>query len=370
MAKLCMELNRSTDRVMQKKVARDIWDIMIDLYTDATVLQKSRQSTPPSMQQQQQQQQQQQVQSKAPPLLQLPGQPYDASNTAPPQSKSTSPVNVTSPPSQQQSAARDLHLLQTNRQFIANLLLWINNRQIRNIVVSMLTSIYNVVDTMANNEIKSELKYLWPTSINQVLSFNLNAFPDLMTKYLINTVEEFTPFNSSWNRVVADVSVAKSLSSDAIKYYLKFFLLETRNFFRNKQLIETNSNNRFDEKILKLMIKAMVTLNKHTHAAVMCQMLLNNNEYTAAFRYLQEGNVLVPTADDTDMIYDCIWDMALLEYLVNLNTIRGYMNKKCLLMKLIAMQNVNASNPSETYAKTVEFKKARMFQKLVYYYLL
>jgi integrator complex subunit 8 len=358
-----MELNRSTDRSMQKKVARDIWDIMIDLYSDAIVLQKSRQSTPPSMQQQQ-------VQSKPPPLLQLPGQPYDASNIAPPQSKSTSPVNVTSPPNQQQSAARDLHLLQTNRQFIANLFMWINNRQIRNIIISMLTSIYNVVDTMANNEIKSELKYLWPTSIGQILSFNLNSFHDLLTKYLVNTVDAYNPFNSNWNRVMADVSVAKSLTSDAIKYYLKFFLLETRNFFRNRQLVETNSNNRFDEKILKMMIKSLATLNKHTHAALMCQMLLNNNEYTAAFRYLQESNVLVPTADDMDMIYDCIWDMALLEYLVNLNTIRGYVNKKSLLMKLIAMQNVNASNPSETYAKTVECKKAAMFQKLVYYYFL
>jgi hypothetical protein len=370
-----MELNRVNDKTGLKKIARDLWDILVDTYTDTIVLHQ---------QQQQQQQQQQKRPSTSPPnqkpapLLQLPGQPTTSTATSAPtapsaqQKQQPSPVNMISPPqlTQQQSAARDLHLLQTNRQFIAGLFTGINNRQIRNIVVSMLTSMYNTMDASANAEIKSELRYLWPTSTSQT-SFNLPSFHDLLFKYLDHTLSVYSPFNASWNRVAGDVSVARSLSSDAIKFYLKFFLLETRHFFRNKQLIEVNNTSvRFDEKILKFLIKACAALNKHTHAAALCQLLLNNNEYTAAFRYLQESSVLVPTADHMDEVYECVWDMELLEYLANLNTIRGYVGRKSEVLKLVGMQSANVSNPGEIVARTVECKKVMLFQKLVNYYFL
>jgi hypothetical protein len=354
LSKLCIELNKQSDRGYLKKVARDLWDLMVDIYSDGIILMKpqhhqSRPDTPP-------------LHSSSSKSALLPTPPSHSIDSSHQHQQLTSPPK--SAQQQQQQATRDLQLLHTIRQHLCSLITCIKNKQIKNVFVSLLTSIYNVADVQANHEIKSDLKYLWPTQIATTNSFNLASFHDLLNTFMYDTVNQSAPFNSSWQRAMGDLQFVKNLNSDSVKYYLKHFLIETRDFFKNKLLNEQKA----DEKIYKFMIKSFVNLNKHTQAALMCQLLSNSNDYSAAFRYLQDSNVVHPTMDQMDQMYDCVWDMALLEYLTNLNAIRGYLEKKNALVKLIAMHNINPSNPNEVYSKTVECKKARLFQRLVDYY--
>lgn len=123
-----------------------------------------------------------------------------------------------------------------------------------------------------------------------------------------------------------------------------------------------------DEKMIRYMIKSMVALNKFTQAALLCQLLTNNNDFSNAFRYLQDSSIVVPSQDDMDGLYAGVWDMAMLEYLAFLNASRGFLAKKNACLKIITALCTNPHNPNEIYHKTVEFKKAALFLNLVKYY--
>lgn len=201
------------------------------------------------------------------------------------------------------------------------------------------------------------------------------------------------PFHSGWLRTAADISLAKSLNSDAIKHFLSIFITESRYFLRARALnfknfkkeqqhadvmivsggghdpYDQNQAVKFlDEKMIRYMIKSMVALNKFTQAALLCQLLTNNNDYSNAFRYLQESSIIVPSQDDMDGLYAGVWDMAMLEYLAHLNASRGFLAKKNACLKIITALCTSPNNPSEIYLKTVEFKKAALFLNLVKYY--
>jgi hypothetical protein len=387
LSKLCLELNKpNADKVGLKKIARDLWDLLIDLYTDGIVLQQQRNSantrSPPGNKQQQQQQQ------------------HNDSNTST-SSNTAAASSTTSPPNHKQSggvggggnspaqtAARELHLLQLNRQCVTSFLLLIKHRQVRTVLLSMLAAVYNATDSQASHEIKTDLRYLWPTSVNTMgghhnqhhnhnqhhhhhgQSFNLLSFQDLMDKFVRATLDHQQPYQASWLRVGADIQLAHSLHSEAIKFALKHVLVETRHFFRT-----TTDLNIMDDKLLKSLIKSMAALGKQTQAALACQLLQNtssgNNDYSAAYRYVQEsGGAVALTADDMDLLYDCVWDMALLEYVASVACVRGWVERRTRLVATIAAQNMNASNPSEIYQNTVRCKRSRLLLRLVAYYFL
>lgn len=202
-----------------------------------------------------------------------------------------------------------------------------------------------------------------------------------------------SPFHSGWLRTGADINLAKSLNSDAIKHFLAIFVTESRYFLRPRALLFKNLKKephlqhqqqsadvimldqqqqpepkQLDEKMIRYMIKSMIALNKFTQAALLCQLLINNNDYSNAFRYLQESSIIVPSQDDMDSLYTGAWDMAILEYLAHLNASRGFLTRKNACMKIITALASNPSNPPEIYQKTVEFKKAALFINLVKYY--
>lgn len=152
LSKLCLELNKSAsnlDRDLQKKIARDMWYTVVDLFTDNIVHQ------------------------------QQPGSPSDPSSNDPKAKRSNSPRNTTAA-----TMARDL-LIQ-NRQHISSFLMSIKHKLVRNIIISMLTCISyatNVESTGHHAETtKSDLKYLWPLSSQPNFSFNIPAFQDLLNK--------------------------------------------------------------------------------------------------------------------------------------------------------------------------------------------
>jgi hypothetical protein len=173
--------------------------------------------------------------------------------------------------------------------------------------------------------------------------------------------------------------MSKSHFNDAIKLFLQHLVCETKHFFNLNSLTnrtaQTPSSKEssevavVDERIFKSIIKSCVHLNKHTQAALLYQ-LMPNSDYANAFRCLQESSYITPASDEMDTLYSCIWDLALLEYLCNLNHTRGFVNKKNQCLRLLTAENLNASNPPEIYQKTVESKKASLLLKLVEHFFL
>lgn len=221
---------------------------------------------------------------------------------------------------------------------------------------------------------------MWPSSLANANTLNLNSLSDLLNHLLFeDALVDVSPFNTGWLRTAADINLAKSLNSDAVKNFLSLFIIESKYFLKPRALVFKSFKKEpdvvpvgepeqkyLDEKMIRYMVKSLASLNKFTQAALMSQLL--NNDYTNAFRYLQESSVVVPSQDEMDGVYAGAWDMAMLEYLAHLNASRGFLTKRNACLKMIAALSINPSNPGDIYQKTVEFKKAVMFLNLVKYY--
>ncbi len=364
-SKLCLEINKG-DKNTLRKLARELWDTIVDVFTDSTTaipttLQTSKRSQDSSSSS---------------------STPYDASSTSgffssKPSVSSSTPV----------IQPRDTQISYFIRELIREFFLSIKNKLVKNVIISLLSTLYNIGDTMANNEIFSEYRHLWPSSLANTNSLNINAISDVINSILSDSLIDINPCNLFWLCTSADLCLAKAYYSDVIKYLIQMFACETKYFFKSRLLINSkqqstskksgsgdlNQTTQFDDKFIEKNIKSIVKscgqLNKHTQAALFCQFLLNN-DYSNAFRFLQEGSLIMPTSDEMDLLYNCIWDNALIEFMTNLNAIRGFIDKKNICLKYCASQNLNIFNPNDVLQKTVDCKKSLFFIKLINYYFL
>jgi hypothetical protein len=357
LSKLCSEIPKG-DKNALRKIARDLWNVVVELFTDTLPTTKK-------------------IVQEQPSTL-VTSQPYDVAASS---LSSFNPSSAPSSSSAQQQASRDNQMLFTSRELIRKLFLSIRNGLVNSVIMSLLSTLYNVADSSANNEIFSEYRYLWPSSLANSNSLNLACTNDILNSLLTMGFNEMEACNANWLHSYADIRMSKCHFNDAIKLFLQYLICETKHFFNLNALTnrttpapqskENKALNEvvIDERIFKSIIKSCVQLNKHTQAALLYQ-LIPNNDYANAFRCLQESSYITPASDEMDTLYSCIWDLTLLEYLCNLNYTRGFLNKKNQCLKLLAAENLNASNPPEIYQKTIELKKSSLFLKLVEHYFL
>lgn len=247
-----MEISKP-DRNIHRKLARELWDYFIEIYTDSVPQKRSNQD--PSM----------------------PASSFDN---------------------------KDSQLASINRENVRKFIVQIKNKMVLDIIISLISTLFNIGDTMANNEIFSEYRYLWPSSLANSNSLNLNCLTDILYELMNSSISNITIFNPSWLRTYSDICYAKLNNSDCVKCFLQLLAWDSKYFYRIKQVKSSNQNiskkedsseeRIVDEKFIKQIIKSCVFLNKHTQAALLCQLLPNNNDYSNAFKFLQEGSIVCP----------------------------------------------------------------------------
>lgn len=74
--------------------------------------------------------------------------------------------------------------------------------------------------------------------------------------------------------------------------------------------------------------------------------------------------------DDIDDYYECIWDLALLESLINNLHNRGYEDKKRLAIRICKQKDLNGNNPDEIRFRMIRVKRRLLFKQILAHYLL
>jgi hypothetical protein len=344
LAKIAIDLSRS-DKSSIRKICKELWDLIIEIFVDKFIFKKFNFNN--------------ELNNSS--LLQ-----YDASNYELFSGLAKSSIS---------NESLNINFI---KQSIKNFIMLIKNPNIVNILISVLLAIENVVDSQINIDLYNELRYLWPTSVANSNSLNLNSLIDLLNSLLYGSLIRLDPFNCTWLCSNADVHLAQGYYSEVIKLLLQVFICESRYFFReypaqiktrkeDKNAGGSNEELFFDEKNIKSLIKCSLQLNKYTQAALLTQILATTNDYSNAFRFLQDKMNL--NSDDMDALYDYIWDLTLLEYLTNLNHVRGYKTKARKLIKLCNKETNNASNLNELNLKNMEVKRVYLFLHLIRNYL-
>lgn len=316
LAKLCLEIEKN-ERLMARKTAREIWDSIIEIFTDLNPSKRSNQ--------------------------------HDASGS-----------------SYQLSLSKESqhHL---NRESLRHFMLALKNPLVSSILISLLSTIYNIGESMVNHEIFSEFRYLWPSSMGNSNSLNINSVLDILNSMQFEYIIDVQPFNSYVFKTIADIYFASSNYFDAFKFYLQIFVCETAYFTCKFEKKNDAYFEDYYEKSLKSMIKCCIQMNKHTHAALLSQMIENNQEYQSVFRSIQDRTVL--TMDEMDSTYDCLWDVSLLEFFTYIHASRGHIDKRNKCLKLCASKCINSANSNEILEKTAEAKKRSLFSNLIKYYI-
>jgi integrator complex subunit 8 len=342
-----------------RKTARDLWDIFVDLFSDSI-------QNPKQHHHHHHQQHNQRMNLNA----------QDASSSLYDVSNSSSNIfgsqhsTLVSP---------NIQISYINRKFLRTFLRLIKGKLVKNILISLFSTLFNIADSTANNEIYSEYRHLWPSSLANAGSLSLNSINDLLLSLIHDSLLNVNQIGIQWLRTMTDICMTKANYCDAFRFCIETAVYETKYFLKNryqnnlsqiKQQTTGSDDKYIDEKTIKSMIKASSLLNKHTHAAILCQFLTKNNDYSSAFRYLQEGAVITLTSDEMDLLYKCVWDMTLLEYLTNLNSIRGFISKRDKCLRLCTNPSINESNPNEIFQKTIDSKKKLFFKQLIDYYFL
>lgn len=209
-SRIFLEANK-IDKNSLRKIARELWDNLIDLYTDSTTTIKPSEPAP-----------------ARPAQIQGSNMPYDASSSSGFFSSNNSNTA-------QQSTViipRDQQAIFQNRELIRKLFLLVKNKQVRSLLISILSTIFNIADTQANNEIHSEYRYIWPSSLANAQSLNLLSLTDLLTSLLNDSLENLNPFHTSWIKTYADILFTKNHTCDSIKYFLEIFVAETKFFLK------------------------------------------------------------------------------------------------------------------------------------------
>jgi hypothetical protein len=214
LSKLCSEMPKG-DKNALRKIARDLWNAVVELFTDTLPIKRL-------LQEQQQ-----------PSTTLASSQPYDVAASS---LSSSNPSTSTSASTQQHQASRDNQILFTNRESIRKLFLSIRNGLVNSVTMSLLSTLHNVADSTANNEIFSEHRFLWPSSLANSNSLNLTFTNDILNSLLTMAFNEMDACNAHWLRSYADIRMSKSHFNDAIKLFLQHLVCETKHFFNLNSL--------------------------------------------------------------------------------------------------------------------------------------
>lgn len=119
-----------------------------------------------------------------------------------------------------------------------------------------------------------------------------------------------------------------------------------------------------EEPYVTRMIQCSISLSCFTQAVALCQMTRNIN-YTIAFKQLNE-RVCNDCCDD---IYECLWNITLLEYIINLHSKRGEVERRTRVIQLIGQLELNENNPEEILKEAEHVRRGKFFRILSNKYL-
>lgn len=202
-----------------------------------------------------------------------------------------------------------------------------------NVIVSLLARLYNVLRDESSLELKVDYIIIWPAVVTNANSYNSCGVLESLTNDVLQSLQYY-PSNVSWLRLMGDISYVNGNFEMCLNYYLKSLITVTEYF---------STPVRLDNHIFRRMIKCVSALGMYTQAAVLCQ-FLDEPDYQTAFRALQEQK---PCNDAIDAYYHCIWDVNILEFLVNQHTRKNEYQRRKRAIHTLGLLELNSNNSEE-----------------------
>lgn len=229
------------------------------------------------------------------------------------------------------------------------------------VAIALLARLHNALRDEPALELHAEHAALWPAAVSNANSYYVRAVSEMLGQVLAVALHSH-PNNISWLKLYADLNFVMGHYSASLKCYLEVAVLVS-DFFS-----QPLPRAIMDDHVYRRMIKCCTNLQCHTQAAVLCQ-FLEEVDYTTAFKSLGDTKSSGSCCDAMDAYYNCIWDTTILEYLVHLHNKRGETHRKQQAIKVIGLQELNASNNEEIQREAANVRKARFMRAMARQYL-
>ncbi|XP_045613669.1 integrator complex subunit 8 isoform X2 [Procambarus clarkii] len=232
------------------------------------------------------------------------------------------------------------------------------------IIISLLGHVLNLLNQEPSNEVHIDHLAMWPstdvTLPKETVRETLVWVVDHATRLYPTATHTSAALCTSWHLSRADLSYMSDQYHSALAGYLTAVFVAT-DFLRNDnggdQSVLTDS-------IIRRMIRCCMNLNCYTQAAILCQ-FLESIDYSTALRCLQERN----SVDAMDAYYCCLWDVSLIEFIINMHQKRGEIQRRDKALKMMGLLEVNSNNNDEIQREAAKVRKHRFLRAMAKQYL-
>lgn len=224
------------------------------------------------------------------------------------------------------------------------------------ILISCFAKVHNLIKDNQGIELSSFLQIQWPNIIGKnASSIDLPRISAIL-KLLLSKALKQSPDDILFIKCKAELALVENQFHESLRNFLKILIITTE-YFKKFKSFE-------NESIIQKMIICSVKLGCFTQAAVLHQMTKEIN-YQLVFKALGE-KVCFDSCDD---LYDCIWDLTILEFLVNMHYKKGEVDRKTKVIRIIGQLELNANNAEEIRKEASNIRRGKFFRYMAKKYL-
>lgn len=252
---------------------------------------------------------------------------------------------------------RDSHNGQFTKALFQKFVRNLTGTLVLGLLISGVIRIYNMVKDESSQEISAEHQQLWPAILGSNVHCNISSVGQLLQDLLHHALRTH-PTHQSWLNSQADLMYTQNHYAAALKFYISAGAA-CSNFFS-----QPLPRYLFHDQQVKRMIQCCTKLQCHTQAAVLTQFLEELN-YSLSFKSLGERIC----CDSCNSHYAHIWDVTLLEYLVNMHARRGENDRRALAQQFLGLLELNANNNEEIQREAANIRKGQFLRAMAKQYL-
>ncbi|KAK4303799.1 hypothetical protein Pmani_024217 [Petrolisthes manimaculis] len=233
------------------------------------------------------------------------------------------------------------------------------------ILISLLGHVLNILNQEPSSEVHIDHLAMWPSSVEPMVTMEtvrdtLMWLVDHATKLYPTGTHTSAALCTSWHLSRADLAYMSDQHRNALAGYLTAVFVAT-DFLRNDNGVDQSV---LTDSIIRRMIRCCMNLNCYTQAAILCQ-FLENIDYCTALRCLQERS----SVDAMDAYYGCLWDVSLIEFIINMHQKRGELQRRDKALKMMGLLEVNSNNNDEIQREAAKVRKHRFLRSMAKQYL-
>ncbi|KAK8407265.1 hypothetical protein O3P69_002074 [Scylla paramamosain] len=233
------------------------------------------------------------------------------------------------------------------------------------ILISLLGHVLNLLNQEPSSEIHIDHLAMWPQTVSgnglkDKVKDTLTWLVDHATRLYPTGTHTSAALCTSWHLSRADLAYMSDQYHNALAGYLTAVFVAT-DFLRNDNGVDQSV---LTDSIIRRMIRCCMNLNCYTQATILCQ-FLENIDYCTALRCLQERSAV----DAMDAYYCCLWDVSLIEFIINMHHKRGEVQRRDKALKMMGLLEVNSNNNDEIQREAAKVRKHRFLRSMAKQYL-